>query len=60
MSSDFDRLGAGEALGVGELLAVVDDVDAEAGVGRHARQVPADVSGADDEERAATGAIGSM
>ena len=35
---DFDRLGSREALGVGELLAVVDDVDAEAGVGGDARR----------------------
>ena len=31
---DDDLVGAGEALAVGELLAVVDDVDAEAGVWR--------------------------
>ena len=31
-------LGAGKALGVGELLAVVDDVDAEAGVGGELRR----------------------
>ena len=43
-------LGAGEALGVGEFLAIVDDVDAEAGVGGDSRQMPADVAGADDEE----------
>ena len=30
---DDDRLGAGKALGVGELLPIVDDVDAESGVG---------------------------
>ena len=33
-----DDLGAGKALGVRELLAVVDDVDAEAGVGGDLRR----------------------
>ena len=43
-----DDLGAGKALGVRELVAVVDDVNVEAGVGRDFRQVPADMPGPDD------------
>jgi hypothetical protein len=42
---------AGEALGVGELLAVVDDDDPEARFGGRPREMPADVAGADDVER---------
>ena len=34
---------AGKAFGVGELLAVVDDVDAKAQLAGEAREVPADV-----------------
>src|SRR5262249_57296048 len=45
------RLRAGEAIAVGELLAVVDDLDAEPGVRRESRQVPAHVAGPDDVER---------
>src|SRR5213076_2489146 len=47
---DFDRLGAGEALRVGELLPIVDDMEAEAGAGGDAPEVPADVAGADHIE----------
>ena len=44
-----DDLGrGGEALAVRELLAVVDDVDAEADFVREPREVEADVAGADD------------
>ena len=44
-----DDLGrVGKALGVRELLAIVDDVDAEADFVRQPREVEADVAGADD------------
>ena len=43
-----DDLGARKAIGVGELVAIVDDVDVEAGVGRDFGQVPADMPGPDD------------
>ena len=45
---DDDLRGGREALGVRELLAVVDDVDAEADLVREPRQMEADVAGADD------------
>ncbi len=47
---DDDRVSRRESLRVRELLAVVDDVDAKAAVDRRVRQVPADVSGANDVE----------
>ena len=40
-----------QALGVRELFAIVEHMDAEAGVGGDAREVPADVSCADHVER---------
>src|SRR5688572_1535562 len=43
-----DDLGSGEAFRVGELLPIVDDVQAEAGVGGNPRQLMADVPRADD------------
>ena len=46
VDDDLDR--GGEALGVGELLAIVHDVHAEAHLVGLAREVKADVSGADD------------
>ena len=48
LDDDVDALA--ESFLAGELLAVVDDVDAEAGVVRHAGDVVTHVSGAEDEE----------
>ena len=45
---DDDLVGAGKALAVREFLAVVDDVHAEVDLVGEAREVPADVTGADD------------
>ncbi len=48
MSSTIDVDALAEALGAGELLAVVDDVHVEADLVRHLRDEVADVSGAED------------
>ena len=45
-----DHLGGGEALGVGELLTVVDDVQVEPRIAAILREVIADVARADDVE----------
>ena len=50
MSSTTISAAVGKALAVGELLAVVDDVHAEADLVRELREVEADVAGADDVE----------
>ena len=50
MSSTTISAACGKRSRVGELLAVVDDVDAEADLVRDAREVKADVAGADDVE----------
>ena len=47
---DDDLRGVREPLGIGELLAVVHHVDAEADLFRDSREVKADVAGADDVE----------
>ena len=56
---DDDVDAVAEALGAGELLAVVDDVDAEAGVVRHLADEVADVAGAEDVD-SGDGSTGSM
>ena len=48
---DDDAVGEWKPLVARELLAIVHDVDAEAGVGGRAREVEADVARADDVER---------
>ena len=48
MSSTTISAAVGEALAVGELLAIVHDVHAEADFVREPREVKADVAGADD------------
>ena len=50
MSSTTTSSAVGKRSRVGELLAIVDDVDAEADLVRQAREVEADVAGADDVE----------
>ena len=50
MSSTTISAAVGEALAVGELLAIVDDVHPEADLVREPRQVEADVAGAEDVE----------
>src|SRR5205814_5544922 len=52
---DDDGGGHREPLRVGELLAIVDDVNAETGVGGGAREMPADVAAANDVERGSGG-----
>ena len=54
-----DLVSVRKPLRIGELLAIVDDVDAEPGVDRRAREVLSDVASADDVERG-VGASGSM
>ena len=48
VDNDFGRVG--KPLGVGELLAIVDDVHAEADLVSQSREVEADMPGADDVE----------
>ena len=50
MSSTTTSAAVGKRSRVGELLAVVDDVHAEADLVRQPREVEADVAGADDVE----------
>jgi hypothetical protein len=47
---DDDRVGIRESLAVGELLSIVDDVEAEARVDGDAAELPADVPGANHIE----------
>src|SRR5262245_51936977 len=47
---DGDLVGLGKSLGVGELLAVIENVDAKAGGTRDLRELMADVAGANDIE----------